>query len=268
MLFRSEWKFVDSAGYSLPQGDMSIIELQDVIKNKIELNSNRLMGYAEYILSRKLKDTSDLSFTAGVRSNYWTFNQQQVISPRATLAWRPHLKKLSSNALVLKASYGYYYQPPFYREFRDFSGNINTQIRAQQSIHYTFTADYNLKIWGRDFKMIGALYHKQLNDLIPYEIDNVRIRYYAKNNARGYASGFDFRMNGEFVKDIESWVSVSVMQTREDLKDDFYYRYTDTTGKPWYPGYSVVPVGDSVRYTPGYIPRPRSEEHTSELQSH
>ena len=255
----SEWRYIDSAGYSLPQGDMTIIELQDVIKNKIELNSTRAMSYVEYILNKKLKDTSDISLTAGLRSNYWTLNRQQVISPRMTLAWRPHFRKSISNPLVLKASFGYYYQPPFYREFRDFSGVINQNIRAQQSIHYTFTADYNLKLWGRDFKMIGALYHKQMNDLIPYEIDNVRIRYYAKNNARGYATGLDFRMNGEFVKDIESWVSFSVMQTRENILDDFYYRYTDSLGKPWYPGFSVLPVSDSVRYTPGYIPRPTDQ---------
>lgn len=254
----SEWRYIDSAGYSIPQGDMSIIELQDVIKNKISLSSHRVMGYAEYILNRKLKDTSDLALTAGVRSNYWTFNNQNVISPRVTVAWRPHWQKLNNN-LVFKASFGYYYQPPFYREFRDFSGKINTNIKAQQSIHYTLTADYNLKIWQRDFKMIGALYYKQLDQLIPYEIDNVRIRYYAKNNAKGYAGGFDFRLNGEFVKDIESWVSFSVMQTREDLRDDFYYTYTDTAGKKWYPGYSVTPVGDSVRHEPGYIPRPTDQ---------
>ena len=255
----SEWKYIDSAGYSLPQGDMSILELQDVIKNKIKLNSNRIMGYAEYIWNKKLKDTSDLSITGGIRSNYWTFNRQNIFSPRFTLAWRPNWKKLRGNSIVFKASAGYYYQPPFYREFRDFEGNINNNIRAQQSIHYTFTADYNLKIWNRDFKMVGALYYKQLNDLIPYEIDNVRIRYYAKNNAKGYATGFDFRMNGEFVKDIESWVSLSIMQTKEDILNDYYYRYFDSLGNPWYKGYSVLPAADSVKYYPGYIPRPTDQ---------
>ncbi|MFN5182265.1 MAG: TonB-dependent receptor plug domain-containing protein [Bacteroidota bacterium] len=255
----SEWKYLDSAGYSLPQGNMTIIELQDVVKNKISLSSNRIMGYAEYILNKKLKDTSDLSLTGGIRSNYWTFNNQNVISPRVTLAWRPNWKKLGNNMLVFKASAGYYYQPPFYREFRDFEGKINNDIRAQQSIHYTLTADYNLKIWNRNFKMVGALYYKQLNNLIPYEIDNVRIRYYAKNNAVGYATGFDFRMNGEFVKDIESWISLSVMQTRENLLNDFYYRYYDSLGNPWYKGYSVIPVADSIKYTPGYIPRPTDQ---------
>jgi hypothetical protein len=255
----SEWRYLDSAGYSLPLGNMSAIELQDVIKNKINLSSNRAMAYAEYIWNKKLKDTSDISLTAGIRSNYWTFNYQNVISPRTTLAWRPHWHKLGTNMLVFKASFGFYYQPPFYREFRDFTGQINTNIKAQQSIHYTFTTDYDFKIWNRPFKVIGALYYKQLNNLIPYEIDNVRIRYYAKNNAKGYATGFDFRMNGEFVKDIESWVSLSIMQTRENLADDYYYRYYDSLGQPWYKGYSVIPVADSTRHEPGWIPRPTDQ---------
>ncbi len=255
----SEWKYIDSAGYSIPQGSPDIIELQDVIKNKIFLSSDRVMAYTEYIWTKRLKDTSDLSFTGGIRSNYWTLNKENIISPRATAAWRPHWNKLGANVLVFKAAVGLYYQPPFYREFRDFSGNLNYNIKAQQSIHYTLTADYNLKIWKRDFKMIGALYYKQLNNLIPYEIDNVRIRYYAKNNAKGYATGFDFRLNGEFVKDIESWVSISVMQTKEDLKDDFYYRYYDSLGNPWYRGYSVLPVADSTRHEPGYVPRPTDQ---------
>ncbi|MFN6039227.1 MAG: hypothetical protein ACK452_12220 [Bacteroidota bacterium] len=255
----SEWKYVDSAGYSLPQGNMSIIELQDVVKNKISLVSNRIMGYAEYIWNKKLKDTSELSVTGGIRSNYWTLNKQNIISPRFTIAWRPNWKKLGNNSLVFKASAGLYYQPPFYRELRDFEGVINKNIKSQQSIHYTLTADYNLKIWNRDFKMIGALYYKELNQLIPYEIDNVRIRYYANNNARGYATGFDFRMNGEFVKDIESWISLSIMQTKEDILNDYYYRYYDSLGNPWYRGFSVLPVSDSVKFTPGFIPRPTDQ---------
>lgn len=102
------------------------------------------------------------------------------------------------------------------------------------------TTDYNLKLWNRPFKIIFATYFKQLNNLIPYEIDNVRIRYFAKNNSTGYATGIDLRINGEFVKNSESWASISVMQTKENIKDDYYYTYKDSTGNTWYPNYSVT----------------------------
>ncbi|HEY1039948.1 MAG TPA: TonB-dependent receptor [Bacteroidia bacterium] len=257
----SEWNYVDSAGYSIPQANPTIVELRDVIKTKINLESNRVMGYTQYVFSKELKDTSEFTLTAGVRSNYWTLNGDNVISPRVTLAIKPHWR---SN-WVFKASAGYYYQPPFYREMRDFYGNINKDLKAQQSIHYVLSGDLNYKMWGRPFKFITAAYYKQLDNLVPYEIDNVRIRYYAQNNSRGFATGMDFRLNGEFVKGIESWVSMSVMTIQEDIKDDYYYTYRDSTGAAWYKGYSNLPVHDSTIHYPGYIPRPTDQRVTFNL---
>lgn len=257
----SEWNYVDSAGYSIPQASPTIVELRDVIKTKINLESNRVMGYTQYSFSKQLKDTSFFTLTAGIRSNYWTLNGDNVISPRVTLAYKPNWVA----NWVFKASAGYYYQPPFYREMRDFDGNINKDLKAQQSIHYVLSGDLNYKMWGRPFKFITAAYFKQLDNLVPYEIDNVRIRYYAKNNSRGFATGMDFRLNGEFVKGIESWVSMSVMTIQEDIKDDFYYSYRDSLGKPWYKGYSNLPVHDSTIHYPGFIPRPTDQRVTFNL---
>lgn len=251
----SEWSYIDSAGYSIPQGDMSLVDLPYVIKQKNEVPSSRAMAYAEYAVSKDLRDTSTITFTGGLRSNYWTFNKQNVISPRATVSYDPNW----SSDWVFRASCGYYYQVPFYREMRDFYGKVNPDIKAQQSIHYVLSGDLNFRMWRRAFKFMSAVYYKQMNSLVPYDIDNVRIRYFATNNSRGYARGIDLRLNGEFIRNTESWISLSVMQTRENI-DLTYYTYTDTAGEAWYPGVSVTRLADSTLHTStGYIPRPTDQ---------
>ena len=256
----SEWKYVDSAGYSMPTSipynPQQEILLQGVIKQKINLTSNRVSGFLETIISRELKDTSTLSFTAGLRANYWDVNKQALVGPRATLGLKPHWKK----DFLFKLSGGYYYQPPFYRELRDYEGNINYDIKAQTSIHAVLSSDYNFRAWKRPFKFIAEAYYKYLDNIIPYEVDNVRIRYSAKNNARGYATGIDLKINGEFVKGLESWASLSIMQTREDIKDDYYYTYFNSQGDTIKPGFTANNIAtDSLRSEPGYIPRPTDQ---------
>jgi hypothetical protein len=256
----SEWKFVDSAGFSspttIPYDPQQEIILQDVIKQKILINSNRVSGYLQGILSKELKDTSNISIAAGVRANYWDLNKQALFGPRATLGYKPHWKR----DFLFKLSSGYYYQPPFYRELRDRQGNINYNLKAQTSIHFVLSSDYNFKAWKRPFKFIVEAYYKHLDNIIPYEVDNVRIRYSAKNNAKGYATGIDMKINGDFVKGLESWASLSIMQTQEDIKDDFFYTYYNSDGDTIVPGYTANYIKvDSTRTEPGYIPRPTDQ---------
>lgn len=252
----SEWNYVDSAGYSLPQGNLSEINLQKVLKTENTLSSNRLSGYTQYIWNKDLRDTSTLIITAGLRANYWDLNQQTVISPRVTFAYKPNWKR----DFLFRASSGFYYQPPFYRELRSMDGVVHTDVKAQQSIHLVLASDYNFKLWNRPFKFVSEAYYKILNDLIPYEIDNVRIRYFASNSAHGYATGMDFKINGEFVNGIESWFSLSLLQTKENIRNDYYYDYYNSDGEKIIAGYTNnIVKTDSVRHEPGYIPRPSDQ---------
>lgn len=251
----SEWKMTDSAGYINPYSPTDI-SLTDVYKTQINLESDRILEYLEYIYHKTLRDSSQFSFTGGVRGNYWTVNHQFVASPRATFAWKPNWKR----DLLFKFSSGYYYQPPFYRELRGIDGALNTNVKAQQSIHFVLTGDYNFKMWRRPFKIQMAGYYKKLNDIDPYEIDNVRIRYFANNNSQGYVEGFDFRINGEFVKGVESWASLGVMQAYEQSPDNVHYIYYNKEGEAITPGFTFDQVHhDSVRVDPGYIPRPTNQ---------
>lgn len=252
----SEWDMIDSAGYSIPLGNPNQIDLQSVVKTTIHLSSNRFMGYLQGSWSRENKDSARISLNLGARANYWDLNGQLLISPRFIFSIKPNWKK----DFVFKAAAGYYSQPPFYREFRDPFGKINYNIKAQTSIHFVIGSDYNFFVRSRKFKFTTELYYKMLDNLIPYEIDNVRIRYYAENSAKGYATGIDMNIIGEFVEGAESWFSLSVMQTKEDIKNDYYITNYNKDGEVIIPGYTYDDtIAQSITTEPGYIPRPTDQ---------
>jgi hypothetical protein len=260
----TEWELIDSAGFSLPNPPTNIggitdpkamLELKDYLKTDISLTTNRVMGYFQNTWDL-LGGGRDLSITAGVRFHYWDYNRQFLFSPRASIAYKPMWQRVT----VFRLQAGYYFQPPFYKELRDLDGNLNPDIRAQKSIHVVAGMDLNFFAWGRPFLFTTEAYYKYLDDLIPYYVDNVRIRYVAENVAHGYATGMDFKVNGEFIEGTESWASLSFLWTKEDVEGDFYYDYYNAEGVKIIPGFTPDQVvADSVRVEPGYIPRPTDQ---------
>jgi hypothetical protein len=250
----SEWNVIDSSGFSLPLNPNNL-QVFDVLKTTIKLRSHRTSGFIQN--TWLFSDTSKHKLTAGVRFHYWDVNKQFIVTPRVNYSFDPKWEKTD---MIFRASGGLYYQPPFYRELRDLDGNLNKDVRAQQSYHAVVGMDYNFKAWKRPFKLVAEVYYKYLNDLVTYEIDNVRIRYYAENNSRGYATGLDLKVNGEFVKGIESWASMSVMTVQEDIIDDFYYDYLNSDGETIVFGLTENSTpADSIKRTPGFIPRPTDQ---------
>ncbi len=199
----SEYSFEDSAQY---------VTITEKLKSSINLTSFRTQAY----LQNTWRPDSLQVITYGVRAGYWTVNNQLLISPRVQYALKPKWKK----NIVFKLSTGVYQQPAFYREMRSYSGVINKNIKAQTSYHIIIGSDYNFLMWNRKFKFISEFYYKYLTNVIPYDMDNVRLRYYALNNAVAYATGVDFRVSGEFTKGEESWFSLSFLDTKEDVKGD------------------------------------------------
>ena len=251
----NEWRMLDSAGFSIPQTPSDQIELYSVIRADNTIESNRLMGYGQYAREWDL-DSTLLNINVGARFNYWDFNQQLVGGPRLSASLVPNWKK----DFTFRAAWGFYHQPPFFREMRDLNGEINENIQAQTSIHYVLGMDHVFEMWDRPFKFTTEAYYKDLRNLIPYEIENVRLRYYATNNSNGYATGLDFKLNGEFVKGIQSWVSMSIMQTEEDLEDDFFVNRFNAGGELIVPGFTFDQTAvDSNIVEPGFIPRPTDQ---------
>lgn len=253
----NQWKYVDSAGYSIPHTNPETITLQNVVQQNINISSNRIAGYVQGVWQKETKDTSSLSLTAGLRGNYWDFNKQALLAPRASVGYKPNWKK----DYVFKFATGYYYQPPFFREMLDMYGTLNPNTKAQTSIHFVLSSDHNLKIWNRPFKFTSEAYYKILNNITPYQVNNVWIQYTTvKNDAQGYVKGIDFKLNGEFIKDLESWFSLSVMNTEYKIKNEHYYTYYNSAGTQIVPGSTTNSiVVDSVRHDVGYVPRPTDQ---------
>lgn len=272
-----QWEYQDSTGYSSPQNPgligytyapddtakirpipvspKSELELKKFTRSQNSIFSNRVMGYMQASKTWQI-DTHEISIIAGVRANYWDFNEETVISPRVALGFKPNWKKDWN----FRLAWGYYYQPPFYREMRNIDGQVNRDIKAQTSIHYVFGSDLYFNMLDRPFKFTAEAYYKQYKNLIPYEIDNVRLRYYATNNAEGYAGGLDLKLFGQFVKGIDSWISLSFMKSEEDILDDYYYEYYNSEGELIIPGFTFDDVAtDSAYFEPGFIPRPTDQ---------
>jgi hypothetical protein len=263
----SEWGVVDSADFSLPHPEDSVgytdaaiqnlqlLELNEVLKSKISLNSNRYSGYIQRSYQWE-KDSVNYSLNFGIRGSYWDFNNEFIFSPRGSFAFQPNWKR----DYLFSLSGGVYYQPPFYREMRAFDGSINGNIKSQVSYQAVLTSDHNFEAWTRPFKFTTAVYYKYMQNVIPYEIDNVRIRYFATNNANAYATGVDFKVNGEFVKGVESWFSMSIMKSEENLVDDYYVEYINSDGETIVPGFTANNTAvDSNIIEPGNIPRPTDQ---------
>jgi hypothetical protein len=227
-----EWEMIDSAGYNLPYSGTEIRPWQ-LIDSKNRISTTRASSYLQNTSKFSLYNAG-FTFTTGIRATYWSFNERVHVSPRSSLTMVPG----TTENLLFHLSGGYYYQFPFYRELRDISGNINYNRQPQRSTHLVLGSEYYLKIWERPFKFTSEVYYKWLFDLIPYSIDNIRIRYSGDNTGRGYAAGLDLKLHGDFVQGLDSWVSLSFMQTRERVKyaepvtgrmvsSDFYPRPTD-----------------------------------------
>ena len=235
----NEWQMNDSAGYSLPFSETTV-DFFTIDTAVYDINSNRLSAYWQdkYVIEL---DSSELGFNVGVRANYWDFNNQFLLSPRLAVSFKPNWEK----NILFRLSTGMYHQPPFFKEMRRLDGTINQNIKAQSSVHVVMGSDLHFTAWNRPFKLVTEMYYKYLYNLIPYDIDNVRIRYYGENMAHGYAAGVEAKLNGEFVKGTDSWVSISIMQTQEDIEGDFYTIENDAG------------VMDTI--FPGYIPRPSDQ---------
>jgi hypothetical protein len=236
----SEWTLVDSAGFSLPQNPSHAIFLQDTVRTMINLITERFSGFIQN--SWEIDRTSGrYILTTGVRASYWSFNRQWLFSPRATILFKPS----SIPRLVIRLSGGLYQQQPFYKELRDFQGVLNENIKAQESLQLVAGAEYHLKLWDRPFKYISEIYFKKFNNLIPYELNNVRIRYYASNQAHGYGAGVDMKINGEFVPGVESWASFSLMKTEEVIEGAYYI---DREGNQIPLGYAPRPTDQRMAF--------------------
>ena len=237
----SEWEWRDSAGYSLPDKDNSV-QLYYNMKARNDLNTWRSTAYIQNTYKWDT-DAALFAVTGGLRTNYWTFNKEFLLSPRASFSVLPHWNR----DFGFRFATGVYYQSPFYKEMRDTISdklgnviiNLNDNIKAQRSVHFVLGGDYYFRIWGRPFKFTTEAYLKLADRVISYSVDNVRIRYSGENDAKAYTAGVDFKLFGELVPGTDSWINFSLMQSKEDILNDSYL--DKTTNKLVYPSWISRP---------------------------
>lgn len=251
----NEWEYQDSAGYSLP---VNSNRLSNFYNSATDLSIQKYSGYVQDNIKLS-NDKSDIVLQAGLRYNYNSLNREFLVSPRAQVSIKPNWKY---NDVVFKFAAGLYNQPPFYRELRGFNGTINTAVTSQKSYQLVAGLDYNFKNAGRPFRITTELYYKNIWDLVPYDIDNVRIKYFGTNNAKAYAYGLETRFYTELVKGAESWFSIGIMKTRENIENDFYYLYKNQAGEIIGPKTEDQQVTDSVRQDVGWLRRPTDRMFT------
>ena len=207
----NEWIYRDSTGYSIPYSDSEVL-LYYTLNSKNSISSNRFTGFIQDTWSVPIKK-GDLYITGGGRFNYWDFNNEILLSPRASLSYYPEWK----NKISFRLAGGIYYQSAFFKELLKADGTLNYNNRAQRSYQVVAGSDLIFNAWDRPFRFTTEAYYKYMNRLIPYQVNNVRIRYLPEQESIGYATGIDMKINGEFVSGVQSWASLSFLSTKEDV---------------------------------------------------
>lgn len=245
----SEWEKRDSSGYSLPQTGNNVSVYSNLFSDN-QIESTRFSAYAQDAFKFRTKQGL-FTLVAGVRGSYWTYNKEFLFSPRASLGFIPNFDQ----DLTLRFATGLYYQSPFYKELRrvdkDKNGNnitvLNKDLKSQRSIHFILGGDYTFRAVDRNFKVTAEMYYKKLDNLNPYTVDNVKIRYYGENCAKGYAMGLDVKFFGEFVPGTDSWISFSLMKAQQTIRETTTVPMANSQGynislffQDYFPGYKRV----------------------------
>lgn len=224
-----EWEMRDSAGYTLPYTQTGPMEMIYSLKSDYGISNGKAAAFIQdtYRLNTGL---GLFTLNGGLRASWWSWNKEITVSPRLTVGFTPAFNE----DLLFRFSTGIYYQTPFYKEIKDtvnaggiYHVNLNRKIKAQRSMQVVLGADYDFMVYDRPFKFTTEIYYKRLDRLIPYNLDNVRIVYYGDNCAHGYAAGIDMKLYGEFVPGTASWLTFSLMSTRENIGGKWLPRPTD-----------------------------------------
>ncbi|MGN6248378.1 MAG: TonB-dependent receptor [Ginsengibacter sp.] len=246
----NQWEYEDSAGYSIPFNPNQL-NLNNVLKSKSDLSFEKYSGYIQDNIHLS-KGPNQATLEAGTRFNYDALNNEFLVSPRAQISYKPDWKR----DIIFKASAGIYDQPPFYREMQRPDGTVNTNLKSQKSIQYVAGFDYNLSNTKRPMRITTEAYYKSLHDVDPYDINNLQISYFGENNARAYAAGIETRLFTELVKDAQSWFSIAVSRTMENINNDYYYTYRNKEGELITSQSKDQVVADSAKTDIGWIRRP------------
>ena len=223
-----EYEMRDSSGYSIPH-TADRLDLIYTLTAKNDVKSHRVEGYIQDTY-RFSKGNTYFTLNYGIRLANWSFNKETIVSPRASITIVPGF----NNDCTIRFATGLYYQAPFFKEMRDTmtvngvtTAVLNENIKSQQSLQFIGAFDYRFKMMDRSFKFSAEAYYKALSNLIPYNVQNMKVTYYGRNLCSGYAAGLDLKLYGEFVPGTDSWLTFSLMSTRQKMDGQWIPMPTD-----------------------------------------
>lgn len=224
-----EWEARDSAGYILPYHSGAPLDITYSLKSRNSMSVNRISAFVQDNWKHGF-DFGFASINGGLRASYWKWNEELIVSPRLSIGLIPNF----NDNFTFRFATGVYYQAPFYKELKDTVNaggmsyvKLNKDIRSQKSVQFVLGCDYLFRVFDRPFKFTTEIYYKKLSNLIPYNLNNVRIVYYGENSSHGYAAGIDMKLFGEFVPGTDSWITFSLMKTEEKIGDKWLPRPSD-----------------------------------------
>ena len=219
-----EYEMRDSSGFSIPHTGHDL-QMVYTMRARNTLNASRVEAYVQdvYRFTTGGSENADgtlWTLNYGVRLSHWNFNRETILSPRMSLGIIP----AGHDDTTIRFATGLYYQAPFYKELRDTTtvngityAQLNQKARSQRSIHFIAAYERRFKLSGRPFRFSAEAYYKSLANLVPYSVNNVKVVYYGDNMADGHAAGLDLKIYGEFVPGTDSWLSLSLMDTKMNL---------------------------------------------------
>ena len=223
-----EYEMRDSSGYSIPHS-ADRLDLIYTLTAKNDVKSHRVEGYIQDTY-RFSKGNTFFTLNYGVRLANWSFNKETIVSPRASIAIVPAF----NNDCIFRFATGLYYQAPFYKEMRDTvtangitTAVLNEKIKSQRSLQFIGAFDYRFKMLNRPFKFSAEAYYKALSNLIPYNVQNMKVTYYGRNLCSGYTIGLDLKLYGEFVPGTDSWLTFSLMSAKQKMEGQWIPLPTD-----------------------------------------
>ena len=223
-----EYEMRDSSGYSIPHS-ADRLDLIYTLSARNDIKSHRIEAYIQDVYHFNKRDNF-FTLNYGIRLANWSFNKETIVSPRASIAFVPAF----NHDLTFRFATGLYYQAPFYKEMRDTITQdgmtravLNENIKSQRSLQFIVAMDYRFKMLNRPFKFSAEAYYKSLSNLIPYNIQNVKITYFGENLCSGYAAGLDLKLFGEFVPGTDSWLTFSLMSMRQKYNGQWIPTPTD-----------------------------------------
>lgn len=181
------------------EGDQSLLQKPE---RRYGDDSDNLNNFSVYVINES-KFTDWLKLNLGLRYLRYEYSNENLFSPRVSLTITP------SNLTKFSLGWGYYYQPPFVNELKN---SELEDLKSQRAIHYALGWEQQIK---EKMKFSAEVYYKDLDNLIPFYFEELKMIYVNGNTREGYSYGLDLQIDGELIEGMRSIFGYGYLNSRE-----------------------------------------------------